>query len=132
MTERVAAALCVFDKDGRVLMQHHAENAPVLPGFWGFFGGRVDADELPEQTVRRTVYEQAEYRPHKPEFFVKEKSTWEGVHILTHIFIEAYDGVQPIILHQGQAYGWFAIDDALLLSISPAREKTLLKLQRRL
>lgn len=128
MTERTAAALCVYGKDGRVLMQHHAMDVH-LPGYWGFFGGMVDGKEKPEQTVRRTLYEKAEYRPHKPEFFIKEKSMVEWVHVLIHIYIEPYDESQPIILHEGQGYGWFAVEDALKLNITPERHNTLLKIQ---
>jgi 8-oxo-dGTP pyrophosphatase MutT (NUDIX family) len=132
MTERTAAALCVYDKEGRVLMQHHPEDAPVLPNYWGFFGGMVDGDEPPEQTVRRELYEKAGYRPHKPVFFVKEKSMVGGVHVLTYIFVEGYDESQPIILRHGQAYGWFTVTDALKLDISPARGRTLRKICRHL
>lgn len=132
MTERRVAALCLYDKEGRVLLQHHALDNPFLPGYWGFFGGLVDGEESPEQTVRRNMFSKTEYRPHKPVFFVKEKSLQGGIHTLTYIFIETYDETQPIILHEGQGYGWFPIPEALTLQVTPERAKTLLKLQKHL
>ena len=132
MIERRIATLCLYDKDKRVLMQHRATDAPYLPGYWGFFGGLVDGEETPEQTVRRDMFLKTEYRPHRPVLFVKEKRWQGGVRALTYIFIDIYDDVQPIIMHEGQDYGWFIIDDALNLQITPERRKTLLKLQKHL
>ena len=129
MTERTIAALCLYVKMKQVLMQHRGDDAPILPGHWGFFGGLVDVDETPEQTVRRELFEEIEYRPHKPEFFIKEKSMQGGIHVLTHIFIEEYDETQPLILHEGQEYGWFMIDDALNLKITKYRHASLWKIR---
>ena len=132
MTERRMAVLCLYDSAGRVLMRHRGNDDPLLPGYWGFFGGMVDGDESPEQTVRREIYNQTEYRPHKPEFFIKEKNLRGGVHVLVYVFVEAYDEEQSILLHRVGEYGWFSIKDALDLDITDERYKTLRKLQRRL
>jgi len=129
MTERIRVALCLYDDDKRVLMQHRSADAHHLQNYWTFFGGHVDGEEKPEYAIHRIVFEEVDYRPHKPELLMKEKGIVDGIHVMTLIYVEPYDGVQRLVLHKGQDYGWFSIEEALALNITPECHETLLRLQ---
>ena len=51
----VAAAL--VDSDGRLLVQQRPQGKPMA-GLWEFPGGKVEADELPEQALIRELREE--------------------------------------------------------------------------
>ncbi|MDP2708681.1 MAG: NUDIX domain-containing protein [bacterium] len=58
---RNVALIILFDQDKKILLQHRAEDAKRLPGYWGFFGGGIDQGETPEQAVRRETMEVLKY-----------------------------------------------------------------------
>ena len=43
-----------------VLLCKRTQDAPIHPGYWSLFGGRVKAKETPERAVRREVEEELE------------------------------------------------------------------------
>lgn len=53
---------CIFlaRSTGRILLQLRS-GAVLEPGTWGTFGGAIDADETPEDAVRREVHEETGY-----------------------------------------------------------------------
>jgi hypothetical protein len=48
----------------------------------------------------------------------------------TFTYIEKYDNSQKLVLHEGQGYGWFTIEEALNLKISELRKQDILSLKR--
>ncbi|MBI2550017.1 NUDIX hydrolase [Candidatus Woesearchaeota archaeon] len=55
---RSVAVFILFDRSGKVLLQHKAKDSKVLPDQWAFFGGGIDKGETPEQAVRREAKEE--------------------------------------------------------------------------
>ena len=51
------AACALVDADGRVLLAQRPEGKPMA-GLWEFPGGKVEADERPEQTLIRELKEE--------------------------------------------------------------------------
>ena len=51
------AACALVDPDGRVLLAQRPEGKPMA-GLWEFPGGKVEADETPEQTLIRELEEE--------------------------------------------------------------------------
>lgn len=43
-----------------VLLCKRTEDAPIHPGYWGFFGGKLKRNESPKNAVRREVNEELE------------------------------------------------------------------------
>ena len=60
------AAGCIFvAKDtGRILLAHRSDNVGYEPLTWGTWGGKVDLDETPKQTVEREVEEETGFGGH--------------------------------------------------------------------
>ena len=54
----VVAGIILVDTAGHILLQHRGEDAPSSPNTWGTPGGHLEADETPEQAVRREVLEE--------------------------------------------------------------------------
>jgi 8-oxo-dGTP diphosphatase len=52
------ALFTLVDDEGRFLLQHRTDDAPVLPGYWGFFGGGVEPGEGARETVVREAREE--------------------------------------------------------------------------
>ena len=55
---RSVAVFILFDRNGKVLLQHKAKDSKVLPDQWAFFGGGIEKNETPEQAVRREAKEE--------------------------------------------------------------------------
>jgi 8-oxo-dGTP pyrophosphatase MutT (NUDIX family) len=66
-----AVAIIVVDRS-HYLMQLRDEKPTIFyPGHWGLFGGAVDSDERPEQSVRRELEEELGFRPEKIDFLTE-------------------------------------------------------------
>jgi len=59
---RAEVAIAILYQRGRFLMQLR-DNLPsiVFPGYWAFFGGHLEAGELPEAALRRELQEEIAY-----------------------------------------------------------------------
>ncbi len=53
----LVAACALVDADGRVLIAQRPEGKPMA-GLWEFPGGKVEAEERPEQTLIRELHEE--------------------------------------------------------------------------
>jgi 8-oxo-dGTP diphosphatase len=81
--KKVEVAIAILHQDGKFLMQLR-DNIPGIwyPGFWGFFGGHVEAGETPEVAVVREVMEEINYAMPSPEFFMISESD----EVIRHVF----------------------------------------------
>ena len=61
------------DKEDRILLQHRDRYAPTSPNYWGFFGGRIEKGETPEQAGRREAKEELGIELKGLKFFKKYK-----------------------------------------------------------
>jgi 8-oxo-dGTP diphosphatase len=66
----VEVAIAILLQGDRVLMQLRDDIPGIIyPGHWGFFGGHLEANETPEQAVRREVLEEIGYQMPAAELF---------------------------------------------------------------
>jgi mutator protein MutT len=114
---RNVSVIILYDKNKKVLLQHRAENAKRLPGYWAFFGGGIEAGETPEQAVKREALEELGYDLKNPRQLMKKIFYWENEANEMNVFVEEYDSNQKIILGEGQNFGWFYISDLEQLKI---------------
>ena len=117
-------ALALRDEKGRVLLQqrlsgkHHG-------GLWEFPGGKVEAAEKPTLALVREIAEELalELDPGQlePAFFAEEAGDPAVVLIL-------YTSRQPVPAPQGlegQAWGWFTLEEPAGLPLAPMDRKLL-------
>jgi 8-oxo-dGTP diphosphatase len=83
MSEQIAVAIAILHQDNKFLMQLR-DNIPniLYPGYWGFFGGHVEAGETPEEAVVREVAEEIGYAMNAPQFFM----TSESENVIRYVF----------------------------------------------
>lgn len=115
---KIVAVAILYDDEGKMLLEHRAETRKSFPGYWALFGGRIERNETPEDAVRREIKEELGYTLSNPVFLLtQELSQGSG----KHVFVEKYDGVQPLVLnpYESQKYGWFTLKETKNLKQIP-------------
>jgi transketolase len=102
------ALIVLYDRERRLLLQHRTENAPVLPGYWAFFGGGIKEGETPEDAVRREAVEELNYKLKAPLFFIKQYFKTDTNEGCMYVYIEAFNEDKSFLtLQEGQGWGWY-------------------------
>jgi mutator protein MutT len=114
---RNVAVIILYDKDKEILLQHRAEDAKRLPGYWAFFGGGIEAGETPKQAVRRETLEELNYTLKNPRLIMKQDFLSKDETNEKHVFMEEYDPGKKITLGEGQNLGWFHLSELDRLKI---------------
>ena len=73
MFDKRYALFVLRDKKERILLQKRDNRAPKNPGMWGFFGGRVEDGESPEQALTREALQELSLENVKFKFFGRYK-----------------------------------------------------------
>ena len=101
------AAKAIIHKDGEYLLQLRS-NIPsiVYPNCWSFFGGEIEEGETPWQALQRELEEELEWIPEHGSFLYDCVNP--DVPCRDHFFAVNFNGNrQHLVLHEGQALGWF-------------------------
>lgn len=114
---RNVAVIILYTKDKKILLQHRAEDAVRLPGYWGFFGGGIEAGESPNQAVKRETLEELNYTLVNPRLIKTQNFFWKDEINEKHVFMEEYDLSKKLTLGEGQGMGWFQLSEVDKLKI---------------
>jgi 8-oxo-dGTP pyrophosphatase MutT (NUDIX family) len=92
-------------RDGAALLQHR-DDKPELrhAGMWVLPGGHAESDESMLDGARRELREETEYDASDLRFLLTIDDTvegWPAYRLM--IFCRWYDGIQPVVCHEGQA-----------------------------
>ncbi len=108
--------------EGKILLQQRDDRPDLsYPGHWTTFGGKVEDGETPDEAVRRELLEEIELELPLRLWKVEDYPTeHDGQKIIVEGFI--YVGridrpVSEITLNEGQALGYFALEDLDRLKI---------------
>jgi 8-oxo-dGTP diphosphatase len=101
---RVTAGIVLLNAAGQVLMQLR-DDIPTIadPGAWVIPGGVIEPGEAPEDAAARELLEETEYRADSL-VGVHERviDRPEGYAERQFFFLARYDGVQPLVCHEGR------------------------------
>jgi 8-oxo-dGTP diphosphatase len=86
----------LFDADGKVLVAQRPEHVHQ-GGKWEFPGGKVHADESPEQALQRELLEELGVQTNKASFLMRCQHEYSDCSIVLHVF--------RIIDYEGDAVG---------------------------
>jgi 8-oxo-dGTP diphosphatase len=124
MTEQVGlrcVAALPCNRKGQILLQQR-DNKPGLPfaGYWTTFGGAIEDGETPDEAMRRELLEEIEL-----ELPLKLWKVFEHLQRNGQLVVEQYVYVgwidraaEDIKLNEGQALGYFGLDDMDKLPIA--------------
>jgi 8-oxo-dGTP pyrophosphatase MutT (NUDIX family) len=100
-------AIILVNGKKEVLLQHRTDDAENFPGMWSFFGGGIEENETPLETVKRECFEELEYDLKNPKLIlVKNLSTRK-----IFLFIEKYNPSKKLVLKEGQGMKWFKVEE---------------------
>lgn len=111
LAEKNIAFILLYDHQGKVLLQQRDDERSFLPGYWSFFGGKIEAGEDPVQAVIRETMEELEYPLKNPIFVLKTSFQHHTSRSYLSMFTEAYDQSVPLKLHEGKDLGWFTLEE---------------------
>ncbi len=106
MKHRDVAVILLYNQDKQVLLQHRAETAKRNPGFWAFFGGGIEQGETPLETIIRETQEELGYHLKSPKLVLVQTPPDART---MHVYMEQYDPLQKLELHEGQDMRWISL-----------------------
>ena len=123
MTRTVLVAACALvDADGRVLLAQRPPNKPMA-GLWEFPGGKVEANERPEDTLIRELKEELNIVVSEPCLapLTFASHIYPDFHLLMPLYVcRRWEGtVQPL---EGQALAWVKPNRMREYKMPPADE----------
>ena len=122
----------LFDRNGKILLQDrksmskHGEE-------WGYFGGKIDSGESPEEAIVREIKEELEFDLKDFKLFgqyityAKLLKNGEMAEVNQHIFLKLInlDDFDKMVLHEGDGMSWFSIEEAKKLNMAGLDPKVL-------
>ena len=116
-----AVKALIYRRDGRLLLQQRDDTPDLpFPGYWTFFGGQVEPGESLQEALKRELVEELGCVPGRirDELF---QWTWLGKGAAkNHCFPVSCDIDDRIFsLGEGQAMGWFSIEELTRLRLTP-------------
>ena len=127
---RVAVALAVTVRDGRVLVARRAAG-DHLPGTWEFPGGKIERGEEPSGAARRELREETGLEAVRLEPLVVVRHDYADREVTLHAFL-ALDTKGEALADRGREWAWVAPDDLETLGMPEANGAILEALRRRL
>ena len=118
----------VIFKEEKFLLQLRDNNPNIFyPNTWAFFGGGVDAGEEHEEALKRELIEELGWCPQIFKYLSKVKNITANCYI-THYLIHCSLHDDQLILGEGQAMGWFSLDEIVGLSNKPDEIENVVKM----
>ncbi|ACK51444.1 NUDIX hydrolase [Methylocella silvestris BL2] len=102
----LVVACALIDADGRVLIAQRPEGKE-LAGLWEFPGGKLDANERPEQALIRELFEELGITVKEPCLapLTFASHAYEAFHLLMPLFVcRRWEGF--VAAQEGQALKW--------------------------
>lgn len=119
-SELSVASLVLYDSRRRILLQHRTDDALYYPGFWAFFGGRIEEGEAPEEAVCREAIEELDFQVKSPAAFNVYDIQTKDFRLTLHVFLNPLDRPKRCLkLLEGKGWGWFAPQQLTTLKTVP-------------
>jgi 8-oxo-dGTP diphosphatase len=124
------AAIVLYNKKKEILMMQRTLDAKHNPGCWSFFGGGVEKGESALQAVKREAKEELGIALNNPTLLLTSEHAYEEYTDRMHVFVQEFSKDMKLHQREGSAKGWFSINDALKLNLSPDIRVALEKMAR--
>ena len=112
------AAAIILNENGDVLLQKKDFNYFWFPGYWGFFGGKVESGELPKNALKRELLEELKFNANDLKFFKKydyvdscSKGVRQGK---MYIYVCKFkENISSLSLNEGAGFAFFSKNENL-------------------
>ena len=117
---RKVALIIFYDKEGKILLQNrsgiskHGEK-------WGYFGGKIEANETAEEAVIRETKEELDFDLKEHSFIGVVKTTDQRGTIERHVFVSPIPDIKKLIQKEGKNMQLFSLQEQNL-GLSLARQ----------
>ena len=129
MIKPKSGAKIIFVSPDKILLFHRDNISTIrYPDHWQLVGGGIEDGETPEQALIREVKEEASYDLHNFKLLLKTIGDL-GESVSVYISFVDQNEMSKFALGpgEGQEIGWFAIDEAMLLKLTPGTRNLLTK-----
>lgn len=120
MEPKDGAKIVILSPDKILLF--HRDNIPTIrsPDCWQLVGGGIEENETPEQGLIREVKEEVSYDLKDFRLIAKTKGS-QGENVWVYVVFVDKDEESRFFLGlgEGQEIGWFTIDEATKLKLTP-------------
>src|SRR5438477_11641273 len=105
-----------INAERKILLQQRDDRPDLsFPGYWTTFGGKVEDGETPDEAIRRELLEEIELdllmKLWKVEDYPMERDG-QKIIVESYTYVGRIDrAVSEIALNEGQALGYFGIED---------------------
>ncbi len=111
-------ALIVFYKDDKILVQDR-RNIEHSLGDWGFFGGRIEAGETPEEAVVRETKEELNFDLKECTFVKQSHHTYGDATCTAFVFVAPCPVLSKFRQMEGQGMKLVTEKEALKMDMVP-------------
>jgi len=108
----------IIEHNGRYLLARRSEGQN-LAGFWEFPGGKIEANETPEDCLIRELREELHLETRVLEYFCNSVYHYEkgSINLMAYL-TEILDGEIQLTVHD--EVGWFLPPEMFKLNLAPA------------
>jgi 8-oxo-dGTP diphosphatase len=107
---RPQCGLLIENSEGKVLLQLRDDKPDIpYPNCWGTFGGQIEANESPEEAIRREITEEIDYDLSHPEYF--GNFPFDGYDIYMYRVVDPHITLDAVRVREGQMGGFFSLDE---------------------
>jgi 8-oxo-dGTP diphosphatase len=133
MLKQTAVKAVIYDRRGKILLQQRDDIPGLMErGLWGFFGGMVEPGESLVNALERELFEElgCSLGVVQEEVFRADRGTYGILNVAFMVLCTTPD--DQLRLAEGQAFGWFALDELVELSLSSLVSKHVAHLLRKM
>ncbi len=129
MTDRlekfVRIALCLVERDGKLLMLERRDPEGAWDKKWELPGGKIEVGEEPAQTAVREILEETGLDVCNLSHVLTHNHTWDLPERIVHVHIDLFRGQAEsgeVVTESDKAYGhaWFTPQQALAMDLLEA------------
>ena len=107
MIKKENAICAIFDDELNLLFQLRSNDAPILPGYLGLFGGGIENNEEPDTAIQREIKEEIEYTGQFNFYKIRYAKIGNWYKEKSYIFINKFIGNKEAIdIKEGEKALW--------------------------
>ena len=111
MIKKENAICAIFDDELNLLFQLRSNDAPILPGYLGLFGGGIENNEEPDTAIQREIKEEIEYTGQFIFYKIRYAKIGDWYKEKSYIYLHNYKGnKEDIVVNEGEKGLWLNLD----------------------